>query len=151
MGFQLKCSRKPRGAAVELGELKEIIKLLKAEGLSEITLWEGEQRITVRQEGVVATQGETPTPASGLRNQDTGTITVSAPLVGTFYRRSSPDAEPFVADGAQVDPGDTLCIIEAMKVMNEIKAERAGRLRQTLVEDGEAVQYGQPLFLFERP
>ena len=136
---------------MELDELREIIKLLKEEGLSEITLWEGEQRITVRQEGAVVTQGETSTPVSSLRNQDEGTTTVSAPLVGTFYRRSSPDAEPFVAEGAQVDPGDTLCIIEAMKVMNEIKAESAGRLRQALVEDGETVEYGQPLFLFERP
>jgi acetyl-CoA carboxylase biotin carboxyl carrier protein len=137
--------------AVKLDELKEIIKLLKAEGLSEITLREPERLITVKQEGAVVTQGEAPTPVGSLRNKDAGTITVSAPLVGTFYRRPSPDAEPFVEQGAQVDPGDTLCIIEAMKVMNEIKAENAGRLRQTLVEDGEAVQYGQPLFLFERP
>ncbi len=136
---------------MDLDKLREIVKLLKKEGLSEITLWEGEQRITVRQEGGVIVQGEAPPSASSLRNQEAGTITVSAPLVGTFYRRSSPDAEPFVAEGAQVDPGDTLCIIEAMKVMNEIKAESAGRLRQTLVEDGETVQYGQPLFLFERP
>lgn len=136
---------------MELDELREIIKLLKEEGLSEITLWKGEQRITVRQEVAVVTQGEASASVSSLRNQDAGTITVSAPLVGTFYRRPSPDAEPFVAEGAQVDPGDTLCIIEAMKVMNEIKAESAGRLRQTLVEDGETVEYGQPLFLFERP
>lgn len=136
---------------MELDELREIIKLLKEEGLSEITLWKGEQRITVRQEVAVVTQGEASASVSSLRNQDAGTITVSAPLVGTFYRRPSPDAEPFVAEGVQVDPGDTLCIIEAMKVMNEIKAESAGRLRQTLVEDGETVEYGQPLFLFERP
>ena len=136
---------------MEFEELKKIIKLLKEEGLSEITLWEGEQRITVRQEGVVAPRGETTQPVSALHPQDEATFTVSAPLVGTFYRRPSPDAEPFAKEGAEVEPGDTLCVIEAMKVMNEIKAERAGRLRQTLVKEGEAVQYGQPLFLLERP
>jgi len=136
---------------VEFDELKEIIKLLKEEGLSEITLWEGQRRITVRQERVAVSKGETPQSAEASYHQDEDTFSVSAPLVGTFYRRPSPDAEPFVEEGTQVEPGDTLCIIEAMKVMNEIKAEQAGRLRQTLIEDGEAVQYGQPLFLLEKP
>ncbi len=136
---------------MEFEELKKIIKLLKEEGLSEITLWEGQRRITVRQERVAVSKGETPQPAEASHHQDEATFSVSAPLVGTFYRRPSPDAEPFVEEGAQVEPGDTLCIIEAMKVMNEIKAEQAGRLRQTLIEDGEAVQYGQPLFLLEKP
>jgi len=136
---------------VELDELKKIIKLLKEEGLSEITLWEGQQRITVRQERVSVSKGETPRPAEASNHQDEATFSVSAPLVGTFYRRPSPDAEPFVEEGTQVEPGDTLCIIEAMKVMNEIKAEQAGRLRRILIEDGEAVQYGQPLFLLEKP
>jgi len=134
---------------VELGELREIIKLLKEEGLSEITVWEGERRVTVRQEGPGVASGEAPVVIDTVRNKAAGATAVSAPLVGTFYRRPSPDAEPFVEEGAQVEPGDTLCIIEAMKVMNEIKAESAGRLRQALVEDGEAVEYGQPLFLFE--
>ena len=134
---------------MELDELREIIKLLKEEGLSEITLWEGERRVTVRQEGPGVASGEAPVVIDTMRNKAAGATAVSAPLVGTFYRRPSPDAEPFVEEGAQVEPGDTLCIIEAMKVMNEIKAESAGRLRQALVEDGEAVEYGQPLFLFE--
>ena len=134
---------------MELGELREIIKLLKEEGLSEITVWEGERRVTVRQEGPGVASGEAPVVIDTVRNKAAGATAVSAPLVGTFYRRPSPDAEPFVEEGAQVEPGDTLCIIEAMKVMNEIKAESAGRLRQALVEDGEAVEYGQPLFLFE--
>ncbi len=135
---------------MELDELKKIIKLLKEEGLSEITFWEGQRRITVRQERVAVSKGETPQPAEAAYHQDEATFSVSAPLVGTFYRRPSPDAEPFVEKGTQVEPGDTLCIIEAMKVMNEIKAEQAGRLRQILIEDGEAVQYGQPLFLLEK-
>lgn len=70
-----------------------------------------------------------------------------SPLVGTFYRAASPDAEPFVSVGAQVGPDTVLCIIEAMKVMNEIKAETSGRIVEVLVENGEPVEYGQPLFL----
>ena len=70
-----------------------------------------------------------------------------SPLVGTFYRAASPDAEPFVSVGSQVGPDTVLCIIEAMKVMNEIKAETSGRIVEVLVENGEPVEYGQPLFL----
>jgi|SRR5688572_13681736 len=69
-----------------------------------------------------------------------------SPMVGTFYRASSPEAKPFVMEGDQVRPDGVLCIIEAMKVMNEIKAEYAGKIVQILVENGEAVEYGQPLF-----
>jgi acetyl-CoA carboxylase biotin carboxyl carrier protein len=136
---------------VDFDELKKIIRLLKQENLSEITLWEGQRRITVRQQRVAASTEEGPQPAETSYDREEEEFTISAPLVGTFYRRPSPEAEPFVEDGGKVEPGDTLCIIEAMKVMNEIKAERVGRLRQTLVEDGEAVQYGQSLFLLERP
>jgi biotin carboxyl carrier protein len=135
---------------VEFEELKKLIKLLKEEDLSEITLCEGERRITVRQERTAVSKGETSQRDRTSHDQDEGTFAVSAPLVGTFYCRPTPDAEPFVTEGAKVEPGDTLCIIEAMKVMNEIKAESEGRLRQTLAQDGQAVQYGQPLFLLEK-
>ncbi|HVS19203.1 MAG TPA: acetyl-CoA carboxylase biotin carboxyl carrier protein [Planctomycetota bacterium] len=70
-----------------------------------------------------------------------------SPLVGTFYRSASPESEPFVSVGAQVGPETVLCIIEAMKVMNEIKAETSGTIVEVLVENGEPVEYGQPLFL----
>ena len=135
---------------MDFDELKKIIRLLKQENLSEITLWEGQRRITVRQQRVAASTQEGPQPAETPYDQEEE-FTIFSPLVGTFYRRPSPESDPFVEDGGKVEPGDTLCIIEAMKVMNEIKAERGGRLSRTLVEDGEAVQYGQPLFLFERP
>ncbi len=140
---------------MELEQLQEIIRLLKAEGLSEITVSEGDQRITVKQEFV----GAAPRPPSVLVEPETpsespedeeGTFTLPAPLVGTFYRRPSPDAEPFVSPGDIVNPGDTLCLIEAMKVMNEINAEEAGRVRRVLADDGEAVEYGRPLFVFDR-
>jgi len=139
---------------VELDQLRQIIELLKAEGLSEITVCEGDQRITVRQgSGAAAVlTASMPAPASAAEapQDDETTFTVSAPLVGTFYRRSSQGADPFVSPGDIVNPGDALCVIEAMKVMNEINAGRPGRVRRVLVEDGEAVEYGQALFLLER-
>jgi acetyl-CoA carboxylase biotin carboxyl carrier protein len=76
-------------------------------------------------------------------------VTVEAPMVGTFYRASSPTAEPFVQEGDQVKAGQVLCIIEAMKLMNEIESRAAGRVSKILVENGQAVEYGQPLFLLE--
>lgn len=127
-------------------ELREIIRLLKSEDLTEITVWEGDRRITVRRAplGSPHTDAEPQSPAP-----EEGTFTLGASLVGTFYLRPSPDDPPFVEEGAQVKPGDTLGIIEAMKVLNEIKAERAGKLRRILVNEGAPVEYGQPLFLFE--
>ncbi len=142
---------------MELDQLRQIIDLLKAEGLTEITVSEGDQRITVKQDlhGVTvrsipaAAPAEPEAPAEAAEEPD-DTFALSAPLVGTFYRRPSPDVEPFVSPGDVVNAGDTICFIEAMKVMNEINAEEAGRVRRVLVDDGEAVEYGQSLFLFDR-
>ena len=74
-------------------------------------------------------------------------VKVESPIVGTFYRRSSPDAEPFVSEGARVEKGDTLCIIEAMKLMNEIEAPRSGKIEKVMLSDGQVVEYGEVLFL----
>jgi acetyl-CoA carboxylase biotin carboxyl carrier protein len=74
---------------------------------------------------------------------------ITSPIVGTFYRSPAPDVDPFVEDGAAVDADTTICIIEAMKVMNEVKAEMNGTIRKVLVENGQAVEYGQPIFLIE--
>lgn len=76
-----------------------------------------------------------------------GLVEITSPMVGTFYRSGSPEADPFVAKGTQLDDDFTICIIEAMKVMNEIKAERTGEVVDILVENGEPVEFGQPLFL----
>jgi acetyl-CoA carboxylase biotin carboxyl carrier protein len=138
---------------LDLDELRRIIRLLKDEGLSEITVAEGENRITVRREtGPSAAPVPQRTAASSVDvpPQDEGTFMVTAPLIGTFYSRPAPDADPYISPGSRVKPGDTLCVIEAMKVLNEIKAEAPGRLEQVLVEDGETVEYGAPLFLFEK-
>jgi acetyl-CoA carboxylase biotin carboxyl carrier protein len=137
---------------VDIEELKQIIRLLKAEGLTEITVADGDQRVTVKRDLYVdpkpATQFAPSVPdATSLPE---GEFQLTAPLVGTFYKRPSPDDESFVSDGDVVQPGDTVCIIEAMKVMNEIKAEAPGRVRETLLDDGDAVEFGQPLITFER-
>ena len=91
-----------------------------------------------------APAGPTETEAAGDH-----LVKISAPMVGTFYRAPAPDADPFVDAGDRVEPDTIVCIIEAMKVMNEIKAETAGKIVETLVESGEAIEYGQPLFLVE--
>ena len=131
-------------------QLRELIRLLKAERLTEITICEGDERITVRQ----ASPGSSDAPASerpapSAHAASDGTFTLDAPLVGTFYTRPNPEDDPFVAPGDVVQPDDVVGIIEAMKVMNEVKAEQAGRVRRLLVEDGTPVEYGQELVVFE--
>ncbi|MBU1048961.1 acetyl-CoA carboxylase biotin carboxyl carrier protein [Candidatus Bipolaricaulota bacterium] len=141
---------------MDMQELKDIIRLLKEEGLTEITVSDGDQRVTVKRLlhapiqhnhlssiPKVATQ---PLPDEMPERE----FHLTAPLVGTFYRRPSPEDDPFVAVGAVVQAGDTVCIIEAMKVMNEIKAEAPGTVRQALLDDGAVVEFGQPLFVFEK-
>jgi len=142
---------------MDMQELKDIIRLLKEEGLAEITVSDGDQRVTVKclplgssvQQVQQASSIETPAQpvVPDLPERE---FQVTAPLVGTFYCRPTPDDKPFVTTGDLVQAGDTVCIIEAMKVMNEIKAEASGRVRQALLEDGAVVEFGQPLFLFEQ-
>ncbi|MGB4241174.1 MAG: acetyl-CoA carboxylase biotin carboxyl carrier protein, partial [Kiritimatiellia bacterium] len=88
-----------------------------------------------------------PAPAPA---QDESLTPIPSPLVGTFYRASSPDADPFVQVGSRVNKDTVVCIIEAMKVMNEIKAETSGVIKRILVENATAVQYGEPMFLIEK-
>jgi acetyl-CoA carboxylase biotin carboxyl carrier protein len=135
---------------VDENQLRELIRLLKAERLTEITICEGDERITVRQAlpgSSDAPASERPAPAAHAATD--GTFTLDAPLVGTFYTRPSPEDDPFVSPGDVVQPDDVVGIIEAMKVMNEVKAEQAGRVRRLLVEDGAPVEYGQELVVFE--
>ena len=130
--------------------LREIVRLLKDENLSEITVSDGGATFTVRQTvGRVAGSGagSQQTPAAAPAAPDG--LALTAPLVGTFYRRPTPEDAPFVEPGQVVNPGDTVCLIEAMKVMNEIKAEFVGRLRTVMAEEGAPVEYGQVLFVFD--
>lgn len=140
------------GNGVDLEELQQIIHLLKEEGLTEITVWNADKRITVRRDGSVRPSnpgGEPSSHATEADENDSANV-ITAPLLGTFYCRPSPEDEPFVTEGDEISPGDTVCIIDAMKVMNEIKAESSARIKKILVEDGDPVQYGQPLLLLER-
>jgi len=95
-----------------------------------------------------------PTPAAAANEadaEDSNLLKVVAPMVGTFYRSSSPENPPFVEVGTRIDSGQTLCIIEAMKIMNEIASEVQGNVRKILVENGQPVEFGQTLFLVEKP
>ncbi|HEV8643445.1 MAG TPA: acetyl-CoA carboxylase biotin carboxyl carrier protein [Methylomirabilota bacterium] len=96
---------------------------------------------------VAAAAAVQPSPVAEVA--PTSMITIEAPMVGTFYGASSPTAEPFVREGDVVKEGQVLCIIEAMKLMNEIESRASGRIAKTLVENGQPVEYGQPLFLIE--
>jgi acetyl-CoA carboxylase biotin carboxyl carrier protein len=132
--------------------VRQIVRILKDENLSEITVTEGESSITVRQAmGHPAPIAPSPIEAApaGRPAAAPEGLTLTAPLVGTFYRRPTPEEAPFVEPGQVVNPGDTVCLIEAMKVMNEIKADFAGRLRAVMAEEGAPVEYGQVLFVFD--
>ena len=138
------------GNGVDLEELQRIIALLKEEDLTEITVSDGEKTITVRRDVRARTPSAGEQAPERAEEQIAADDVITAPLLGTFYSRPNPDEEPFVSEGDVVSAGDTLCIIDAMKVMNEIKAEFSAKIVEVLVEDGEPVQYGQPLFRFER-
>src|SRR5512145_459617 len=92
-----------------------------------------------------------PAPASVVEVSSAGAalVTIEAPMVGTFYRASSPSAEPYVREGDGVKEGQILCIVEAMKLMNEIESKASGRITKILVENGQPVEYGQPLFFID--
>src|SRR5262249_52127618 len=151
-------SRQPDArAATELA--RQLGGLLKELDLAEIEVSLGSLTVRLRRPGpapaamaMPVPMAPTPTPAAGPVI-DVGTTTtagtVEAPRVGTFYRASSPTAEPYVREGDVVKQGQVLCIIEAMKLMNEIESKAAGRIEKILVENSQPVEYGQPLFLIE--
>ena len=150
---------------MDLRKLKTLIDLVSESNVSEleITEAEGKVRIVKSMGGVVqqfvpapvqapaaaapaaAPVAELPSPAAAA---PTGHV-VKSPMVGTFYRSSSPGAKPFVEVGSQVKEGETVCIIEAMKILNEIEADKSGTVTRILGENGQAVEYGQPLFVIE--
>lgn len=128
---------------VDLELLRKLCALLKEEGLSELTLEEGGRRITLRRELPAVTSH--PVPVSPAEPSE-GLHIIRSPLVGTFWRRPNPDSPPFVEVGDRVEEGQPLCIIESMKVMNEIRSDASGVVEEILVEDGSPVEYGEPLF-----
>jgi len=147
----------PADDVFDLDRIRDLIELMKEHDLSEIDLQQEEQRIRLCRGGhaaapfVAASQPPTPaTPAptsdSPRPSEDANMVLIRSPMVGTFYARSNPNAEPFVKVGDHVDEDTTVCIVEAMKVFNEIPAEVRGRIVAVLVDDEESVDFGRPLF-----
>ncbi len=149
---------------MKLEDVKLIVELMADNGLTEFEMEENGVRIAIKK-GVPASMIQAVSPLqaapvqiSSAPSADSGEADaaianceeVKAPFVGTFYRSSSPEADPYVSIGTEVEPDSVLCIIEAMKVMNEIKAEVRGVVRAVLVENAQPVQYGQPLFRIEK-
>ncbi len=149
---------------MDLRKLKTLIDLVADSGIAELEVTEGEDRVRIAKFSpapTAAAAGTTvtvPATASGPSNGIAATPAlppepeghaVKSPMVGTFYRSPSPGAASFIELGQVVKPGDTLCIIEAMKLLNEIEAEVGGKVKEILVENGQPVEYGQPLFIIE--
>ncbi len=129
--------------------IRRLVEVLEETGLGELTVEENGTRITLRQQAPVQHVVAAPTtaaPATEATSAAPSGTQVTSPMVGTFYRSTSPDEPAFVEEGTTVVVGQVLCILEAMKLFNEFKAETAGTIRTILVEDGSAVEYGQPLF-----
>ena len=162
---------------MDFKQIQELIKMINDSNIGEVTIEQKEFKITIRQKEeqitqVVATSGamnygplpqqmqpqalpaaaaapadktQAPSPAPALAN----TVTIKSPMIGTFYRKPSPDKPTFVEVGDEVSPGKVVCVIEAMKLFNEIESEVKGRIVKVLVEDASPVEYDQPLFLVE--
>jgi acetyl-CoA carboxylase biotin carboxyl carrier protein len=138
--------------AIEL--TRRLAALLDELSLSEVEVEAGDIRVRVQRAAALAPAPVIPALAAEERPLVADTVspalvTVEAPMVGTFYRASSPTADPYVQEGDVVKEGQVLCIIEAMKLMNEIESKIGGRIARILVENGHAVEYGQPLFLID--
>jgi acetyl-CoA carboxylase biotin carboxyl carrier protein len=147
---------------MDLRKLKKLIDLVQESGIAELEITEGEEKVKiVKGGGVLVTQAPAPlaaplaapataapapaAPAQPEAGQE-GHV-VKAPMVGTFYRSPSPDAKAFIEVGQSIKEGQTICIIEAMKLMNEIESDASGVVKAILVENGQPVEYGQPLFI----
>jgi acetyl-CoA carboxylase biotin carboxyl carrier protein len=149
---------------MNLDELKELIALLKETDITDVQIEKEGVRVRLKRERYLSAfepprisvheqRIDHAAPRLDIPNvveEDTQRlVTITAPLVGTFYRSSSPEAPPFVESGARVRKGQVLCIVEAMKLMNEIESETDGVIVRVLVENGQAVEYGEPLFLID--
>jgi acetyl-CoA carboxylase biotin carboxyl carrier protein len=148
----------------DVQKIKELIQIMKENDLVKIDIQHGDDRISLQRAepappiaaGHILTAlpgamtpgagAQGPGAATGPKGTTEETIEIKSPMVGTFYEAPSPDSDPYVEPGAHVDPQTIVCIIEAMKVMNEIRAEVTGTVVEKLVKNGQAVEYGQPLF-----
>jgi acetyl-CoA carboxylase biotin carboxyl carrier protein len=154
---------------MDIRKIKKLIELIEESDLTEIEIVEGEEsvRLTrassvmplmqaaipvaaapIAHAGAIPAAGEIPQAVSEEESIPDGEL-VRAPMVGTFYAASSPEAQPFVSMGEQIGVGDTLCIIEAMKMLNQIEADKSGKVTARLVENGQPVEFGQALFVID--
>ncbi len=150
---------------MDLRKLKTLIELVEASGIAELEISEGEERVRITRTVAAGQQmynaapqqfsapapviavAAAPAAAEPTKPAIAEGHIVKSPMVGTFYRSATPGAKPFVDVGQSVNSGDTLCIIEAMKLLNEIDADQAGVIKAILVENGQPVEFGQPLFV----
>ena len=152
---------------MDLRKLKKLIDLVEESGISELELTEGEEKVRISRQGqpfiqqpqqfhipqqvapIMSENKLTANESNVVPPQiDEGHV-LSSPMVGTFYRSSSPESAPYVEIGSAVKKGDTLCIIEAMKLLNEIEADRDGVIKKIMVENAQPVEFGEPLFIIE--
>ncbi len=153
---------------MDLRKLKTLIDLVSESGISELEITEGDGKVRIVKNAPAVLMAApapmaspmpiTPStisgapagaPAAPAAPEAPSGHVVRSPMVGTFYRSAQPGAEPFVGVGSQVSEGDTLCIIEAMKLMNEIESDKSGTIKAVLVDNGSPVEFGQPLFVVE--
>jgi acetyl-CoA carboxylase biotin carboxyl carrier protein len=151
---------------MDIRKVKKLIELLEESGISEIEIHEGEESVRISRHPSTPAWGAAPPPVTYVAGAPAPTApageaaaappapppaghTVAAPMVGTFYGAPAPGAKPFVQIGSKVEVGDTLCIIEAMKMMNQIESDAAGTVVAILAENGEPVEFDQPLFVIE--
>ena len=147
---------------MDLRKLKTLIELVESSGIAELEISEGEERVRITRTAASAMQAYAPVPPPTIISAAPPTAApvaepakpavaeghvVKSPMVGTFYRSASPGSKAFVDVGQSVNSGDTLCIIEAMKLLNEIEADQSGVIKAILVENGQPVEFGQPLFV----
>ena len=150
---------------MDIRKVKKLIELLEESDVAEIEIHEGEESVRISRGSTavvapmaapVAVTPAAPAPAAAPATAPTATAepeiqghAVRSPMVGTFYSAPSPDASAFVKEGDTVSAGQTLCIIEAMKILNQIESDKAGKITKILVENGQPVEFDQPLFIIE--
>jgi acetyl-CoA carboxylase biotin carboxyl carrier protein len=148
---------------MDIRKVKKLIELLEESGIAEIEIKEGEESVRISRTSqlpqhqtyyapapmAAAPAAAAPAPAAPAAAPVMTGHQVTSPIVGTFYRSASPGAKPFTEVGQRVNAGDTLCIIEAMKIMNQIEADKAGVVKAILAENGDPIEFGQPLFVIE--
>mgnify|MGYP001383523223 CR=1 FL=1 len=161
---------------MELKEIQNLIKFVAKSGVNEVHVEMGETKVTIKTGGDVvqqvvtapgaievatpaapvaapalarAAESATSVPAASARTENDNYITIKSPIIGTFYRKPSPDKPNFVEAGDQVNEGDVLCVVEAMKLFNEIESEVSGTIVKVLVDDSSPVEFDQPLFIID--